>query len=158
MKPLARVLRILGAIACACACGKNANPTASVPTPVSTPSPTAAPCPQTTVLQGTVPFARKTVGFTSISTAKAGRLDVSLDWTHTENTMLIAVVDGACNAEDFDAGRCTVLLKALSPPKPAKGSVPLAAGIYSIVIKNDGNLDDRVTYSAVSSDATCPLP
>jgi hypothetical protein len=157
MKPLPRGLRILGVVAFAYACGNDASPTVSVQTPRPAPTPTVTPCAQTTVSQGTVPFARKTVGFTSISTATAGRLDVTLDWTHAENTMQVAVIEGACNPDDFDAGRCTVLVRALSPPKPAKASIQLAAGLYSLVIKNDGNVDDRVTYLAVLSDPACPL-
>src|SRR5581483_7285089 len=158
MKRLARAIGTAGLIACVYACGDDSAPTASVVTPTPAAPATATPCAQTTLLQGTVPFASKTVGFTSLSTTSAGRLDVKLDWTHPESSMTIAVVEGACNPDDFDAGRCTVLLKVSSPPKPAKGSVHVAAGEYSIAIKNDGNLDDRITYSAVLSDSACPLP
>ena len=139
-----------------CAC--ESAPTTTVITPTPVPTATAPSCPQTTLLTGAVPFASKTVGFTSLFAKAAGRLDLTLDWTHAENTMAIAVVDGACNPDYFVAGRCRVLLKVTPPPKPVKGSVAVAAGEYSLAIQNDGRLEDRITYTAILSDKTCPLP
>src|SRR5689334_7515440 len=82
------------------ACGTTGGPTTGISTPTTTPTP-APGCTQTTLLQGTVPIPPKAVIFTELKLAAPARLSASLDWTRTTSTMRLAIVDGSCNADDF---------------------------------------------------------
>jgi hypothetical protein len=116
-----------------------------------------APCAQTTVLQGTGSLAAYTADVESITTTKAGRLDVTLDWTSTSSTMLVAVAQDPCTFDQFQAGSCNLLLNSSSPPKPLKGSVQsLAAGTYVLFIGNANASAESVSLQVLSSSGSCP--
>jgi hypothetical protein len=136
------------------ACGSTGNPVVSNPTPV--PTATTAVCTQDVLAQGKAPIPAQAVLYTEFTLKSAGRVDVSIDWTRAEATMQIAILTGPC--DNFKAGNCTALLDVKSPPKPALGSVTLAAGTYNVVLVSESNFQDQISYSIVRSDASCPLP
>ena len=116
-----------------------------------------AACTQTTILQGTGSLPANTADIESLTTTKAGRLDVTLDWTSTSSTMLVAVAQDPCSFEQFQAGSCQLLLNSASPPKPLKGSISgLAAGSYVLFIGNVNSAAESVSLQVVSSSGNCP--
>jgi hypothetical protein len=116
-----------------------------------------SPCAQTTILQGNGSLPAYTADMESITTTKSGRLDVTLDWTSTSSTMLVAVAQDPCTFENFQAGTCNLLLNSSSPPKPLKGSIStLAAGRYVLFIGNVNSAAESVSLQVVSSSGSCP--
>jgi hypothetical protein len=136
------------------ACGGSGNPAISNPTPQ--PTATASSCTQDVLAQGVAPIPAQAVLYTAFTLKTAGRVDVQIDWTRAEATMRIAIVTGPC--DDIKTDNCTRLLDVESPPKPAKGSVALAAGTYNVALVSESNFRDEISYSVVRSDASCPLP
>jgi hypothetical protein len=140
-------------------CGQNDNPVGgSNPTPTAAPTATVTACQGQTLLKGSAPIPARAVLFTEFTLKASGRVDVSIDWTRTDATMRIAIVQGQCNADDFNANTCTKLLDVKAPPKPAKGSVNLVADTYSVAFQSQSNFNDTITYTVVRADAGCPVP
>jgi hypothetical protein len=120
-------------------------------------APSASSCAQTTVLEGSGSVPAYTADVESITTTTTGRLDVTLDWTSSSSTMLIAVAQEPCSFDQWKAGSCRVLLNSSSPPKPLKASVQgLAAGSYVLFIGNANAVAESVSVQVLSSTGSCP--
>jgi hypothetical protein len=137
---------LLGAIVALSACG---GPTAPSSDPSPTPSPTAV---QTVVMQASIDsLPVDYVAGQYFSTSAAGTLDVTVDWTFTEDTLYVWLAKGQCTFEQFGSDACEYLTQSLAPrPKPGVLSVPgLAAGPYTLIVGNLGPRDESVSYQVV---------
>jgi hypothetical protein len=122
--------------------------------------PTTPPAPAMTVVaQGTFRVASVTKAtdvcdilfFVPFTTSSAGRLDVTVDWSHATNDIDIFIEGGACTCTLAVAGQCTDLLDSQSATaKPETlSSSNLAAGSYTLVIGNAGASTEVGSYQVV---------
>ncbi len=126
-------------------CG-GGGPTAP-PSP-ATPIPTATPVARTVVLQGAQPFPADWHYEWWFTTAKAGTLDITVDWTYGDSTVWVRLAQGKCDEATLNAGQCQWLLQSLvSAPKPRVLTLPsAAAGQYTLYIYNGSKQPESVSY------------
>ena len=120
--------------------------------------PTPVPCTQNVVFQGSASgFPAHAADFETFTTTTTGRLDVTLDWTHSSSFMGVFVFQGPCSFTQFKAGACSYLLQMSSPPKPLKGSVAsLPAGSYGLIVVNGSDAKESISTQLVLSSSSCP--
>jgi len=149
-----------------CGGDKVVNPTAPTPTPTPTPAAVTR-----VVSQGNGPIGRKTVAPVVFTTAAAGSVGITVDWTFATNDVDIFVTRGSepCTLGTFNDRSCGFIATEESVlMKPEKLTVPnLAAGTYTLYVANFGDTDESVAYqvtltstsaSSASAATTATVP
>lgn len=148
-----KIVAVLALVMGLAACGGGGSPSA----------PSATPVPATTrTLVGSAQFqladsdsSIRTLGFPDafvqpFTTAGAGTVDVSVDWTFRTNDLDVGIFRGTCNGTQLLAGQCgtTPLVQSLSTTaKPETLSIRLDAGAYTLVIaSNVGNTQESGNF------------
>jgi hypothetical protein len=129
------------------ACGGS---TPSQPNPTPTPVPT--PPPPQVVAQGSGPLTAESIGqIPPFTTARAGALEATVDWTYATNDIDVYLVRGDCSGDQFLALQCTIAAFSESTTaKPEKIRADnAAAGTYSLFIANIGKSDERLSFQVV---------
>lgn len=142
---------VMGAVVALSACG-----TSPTEPKIASPPPPPASV-KTVVMEGSI--ASLPVDYVAgqyFSTTAAGTIDVTVDWTFTENTIYVWLAKGKCTFEQFDAGACEYATTSFaSRPKPRVLSVPgAAAGTYTLIIGNLGPRDEATSYQVVLTSAS----
>jgi hypothetical protein len=143
----ARGILALVALALLPACGSD-----SSPTPPSTTPPTTLPPPtQTVVASGSGALPVLTAGFVPFTTATAGHIDVTVDWTFATNDVDVYLVRGECTFEEFVSLLCSIVsFSESTTAKPERLSYSGAtAGVYHLVVANFGPADESVAFQVV---------
>ncbi len=128
----------------------------TTPTPVA--SSTPVPCTQTVLGQAQGSLPGQLVGIIPFTTAVAGRVDVTVDWTLADSLIGVYITQVAigCDIQQLTAQACNFLVE--SPPstvKPRKVSIPAPVGIYQLLIANFSSNDEAVTAQIVLSLGPC---
>ena len=131
------------------ACGESGSTTGSSSVVTTTPPPAPV---KTVVTEGSIDSLP--MNFASgryFSTSATGTIDLTVDWTYTEDTIYVWLAKGQCTFEQFDAGTCNFLTSSLTRgAKPRLLSVPsAAAGTYTLIIGNLGPRDEAAAYQVV---------
>jgi hypothetical protein len=93
------------------------------------------------------------------TTASAGRLDTTVDWTLPDSSIAVYLVRGECTLDQLNARTCDFVnrMEASPFPKPHVLSADnVAAGTYELIVGNAGSEDESVSAQVVLSSATCP--
>jgi hypothetical protein len=161
MTRLRRVPTYLSAVALTgslAACGGGSSPTAA-PTPTPTPTP---PPPQVVsqVTGGSLPAGF--IAWVVFTTARAGALDATVDWTFATNDLDVYLAQGSCDNNTIATTACPILgFSESTTAKPETAHVASApAGTYTIFVNNLGPGDETVSYQVVltpSATGTAPL-
>jgi hypothetical protein len=161
MTKLSRLATYPSAVALAAALaacgGSSKTPSAPPPTPPPTPPP---PIVVSSVTGGSLPAGF--VGWVAFTTASAGALDATADWTFAANDVDIYLAQGSCDNTTVFTTSCPVLAFSESPTaKPETAHVASApAGTYTIFVFNAGPGDESVSYQVVltpSATGAAPL-
>lgn len=99
-------------------------------------------CTQSTIYSESGPIEKETLQYFDFSVPEAGRLDMTLDWTHASSPVGLYVVPAkTCTLNQFNERTCNFVVRSEPPgAKPRKVSAQnLAAGNYRWMI---GNFDD----------------
>ena len=118
------------------------------------------PCTQSTVYSEPGPVEKNTLQYFDFSVPEAGRLDMTLDWTHDSSPMgLYLVPANTCTLNQFNARSCNFLVRSEPPgAKPRKVSAQnLAAGNYRWMIGNFADVKESVVLQIVLSNDCPPL-
>jgi hypothetical protein len=85
------------------------------------------------------------------TTARAGALEITVDWTYATNDVDAMIVTGDCSYDQLEADQCSILGVAVSETaKPEKMQIASApAGTYTIFIGNLGPGDESISYQVV---------
>jgi hypothetical protein len=135
------------------ACGGDGSSTPTAPSVVTAP---AAPCTQSTLLQGSGSLPSRFVGVDPISVNTSGRVDIILDWTFASSAIGVYLVQGACPLDQFNARSCNFLIRSESGAKPRKVSASnVAAGSYSVLVANAGSEAEALSIQVFLASATC---
>jgi hypothetical protein len=97
--------------------------------------------------------------FDDFSVSDSGRLDVTLDWTHTSSEIGFYLVPvNTCTADEFNARACNFLIQSEpSPTKPRTISKSnFNAGNYRWLIANFSSEKESVSLQIVLSKGDCP--
>lgn len=131
------------------ACGGDSNPTG----PGAAPRPTPAPTPVTTTLrQGTFTGLPSTwLLAVAFAPNFAGEVEAFVDWTFASNDVDLIVARGGsnpCRTSDgfIDFDICQVLATQAGPAKPERMRIQLAAGEYTLYIRNGGASEESLSY------------
>jgi hypothetical protein len=92
------------------------------------------------------------------SVPEAGRLDLTLDWTHASSLMGLYVVPAnTCTGDEFNARSCNFLVRSEPPgPKPRRVSAPIAAGNYRWLVGNYSDVQESAALQVMLSKGECP--
>jgi hypothetical protein len=117
----------------------------------TTPTTTLAPAPTTTViLQGGAGDIGPRILYVlnPFTTAGAGTLDVTVDWTFPEDNVEVYLAQGTCTIDQVNQRTCPFAgLSESATAKPERlHIVNLAAGTYSLMIGNRGPQTETVSY------------
>jgi hypothetical protein len=115
-------------------------------------------CTQSTIYSESGPIEKNTLQYFDFSVPEAGRLDMTLDWTHNSSPIgLYLVPVNTCTLNQFNARTCNFLVR--SEPqgaKPRKVSAQnLAAGNYRWMIGNFADVKESVVLTIVLSKGEC---
>ncbi len=133
------------ALGLALSCGGSDGPTT---TPTTTP-PTTLP-PPSVVLQDSQSIPAGYLYAWNFTTSRTGTMDITVDYTYAENTMLVWVARGTCTADQFQAEQCTYAATSFTGSKPRKVSVTgAAAGTFTLIVGNLGPKDDSIAFQVV---------
>lgn len=145
---LARTLACL-ALAGLSACGGRSNPTGPTPTPAPTPRPTPV---TTTVRQSTFTGLEPNFALSvTFPVDFTGDVQITVDWTFGSNNIDLIVARGGpnpCLASDgfLDFGICDVVATQATSNKPERLAAQLAAGQYTLYIRNRGSSREALSY------------
>lgn len=141
------LLATISAIALVAGCGGGSPPTAP-----STPTPTPVPTPvKSLVTQGTSSDLQANyVHWVVFTTNKTGRIDISVDWTNSSDSVRLLVATGRHTCYDgtyanFDI--CNIITSLNDDSKPKMTSLPgEPAGTYTLYIDNLGPETESVAW------------
>ena len=112
------------------------------------------PPPPVVVIQGSgYPLEAGFIGRTNFTTARAGAIDATVDWTFATNDVDVLITKGDCTFDQLDADQCTILGFAISTTaKPEKVRIDSAdAGLYTLFVENNGDKDESLSYQVMLS-------
>jgi hypothetical protein len=127
-------------------CGSDETTTPN-PVPTATPTPAPTPTPAAVVAQGgdTLPVLQ-VLNF-DFTTAQAGTVEVTVDYTYADSQVLVWLTDRQCSPQFFQQDRCDYLTKSLSGSDPrVLRATGVAAGTYSVFVANDGPRAEQLTW------------
>jgi ABC-type phosphate transport system substrate-binding protein len=142
-----RRLAAVGCVAWLAGCGGSSSPSSpSTPTPAPTPAPV-----KTLVTQGSsANLAVHHVRVVRFTTTATGRIETTVDWTLSTDTMRVVVATGndACFDGTFiDFSICNKVSDIAGASKPTRASLPgQPAGAYTLYIDNLGPNVEAVSW------------
>ncbi len=142
-------------------CGGDGGPGQCPPGQVGVPPNCMPPppvCTQSTIYSDSGPVDAGTLLFFDFPVLEAGRLDMTLDWTHASSPMgLYLVPAGTCTLNEFNARTCNFLVRSEPPgPKPRRVSAQnLAAGNYRWMVGNFSDVKESAALQIVLSKGQC---
>jgi hypothetical protein len=148
------------------ACGVDSSPTLQ-PTPTPTPAPVrSVVAAGSFTLRGPAPCGATYFRRVTIDTARAGVLEITVDWTYSTNTLWMYVAEGDCTSDQFAGSDCpgpacacrfSVVSEQVAP-KPRVLTVPTAApGMRALIVWNHGPREESCSYQAVLTSAAATL-
>jgi hypothetical protein len=89
----------------------------------------------------------------NFTTARAGAVEATVDWTFATNDVDVLVTKGDCSFDQLEASQCTILGFAVSTTaKPEKVNIASTdAGVHTIFVENTGDRDESVSFQVVLS-------
>jgi hypothetical protein len=121
------------------------------------PPPPPPPPPVTTVLEegsfSGLPPAAGVAG--EFMTNRMGDLEFIVDWTFASNDLNLILFRGQCTEDEFLADACNVAdIADSSTAKPERAGITGApAGIYTLVVFNDGTTEESFSYQVLLTTA-----
>lgn len=120
----------------------------NTPTPVPTPVPTPPPPQVVAEDSGAIPAGFAAGGYFSIT--RPGTIDATVDWTFPTSLIVVLIARGQCTEELFAADQCDFVAESFGGPKPRTVTVRgAAAGTYTIIVANLGDVDEAVAIQIV---------
>lgn len=100
------------------------------------------------VLQGSQDFPANWHYEWWFATARAGTLEITVDWTYPDSTVWVRLAQGKCDEEMLRAGGCQWLIQSLvSTPKPRVLTLPNSApGQYTLYVYSGAKQPESVSY------------
>ncbi len=128
-------------------CGDDGGTTTPTPTTPTTAPPTTLAASRT-ILEGNETIPARQLFYGDVVLDSAGRVDVTVSYTHPEDEVLIWLTDRKCSPQMFENDNCDYLTKSLegSSPRTLTAS-SVAAGTYTLVIDNEGPQDEQIHYT-----------
>jgi hypothetical protein len=121
--------------------------------------PTTGPCVVETVFSGRAQVAASTFLVQPVTTARTGRLEVTVDWVSPASIVGVVFAQAPCSAEQFRDDHCNVILNLFPPPKPLEASTFwLGPGTYDLVIGNFTAIEESVSMDVTLRSTGCPAP
>ena len=135
---------LLGALA---ACGSDSSGTTPTTVPTTTTT-TTQPAAAITIISGNELIPNRQLFIRDAVVAQKGSIEITVEYTHPENSILFWLTDRKCSRGMFEDDSCNYLTKSLGGRSPRTVTVPsVAPGTYTFFVSNDGPLDDQVKYS-----------
>jgi hypothetical protein len=156
-EPMRSIPRAVGRIAFAAltlalpSCGGGGGSSPSAPS-------TTPPAQSVVIIQGSSNLGPAISGHTDFfgtadfTTPRAGRLEVTVDWTFASDDIDIAVLNGSCSPNQLLNSQCgsTVAESTSSTAKPERLSISnLPAGSYSLLVSNTSRNAEGVSFQVV---------
>jgi hypothetical protein len=127
----------------ACSDKSSTTPTTLPPTTTTTTQPPAG----VTLIQGSELIPKKQLFIRDVVVGQQGTIDITVEYTHADNSILFWLTDRKCSRQMFDNDACDYLAKSTSGASPRKATASsVAAGTYTFFVSNDGPQDDQVKY------------
>ena len=120
-------------------------------TPTPTPTPVPTPPPPMVVVEAGGPLEFDELAAVPFTLSRTGTLEVTVDWTSPDNSILVIIVRGTCSFDQLLANQCTIAAASEgTSPKPRRHSLGgQAAGPYVLFIGNVGPGDESVSFQVV---------
>ena len=132
----------------ACSSDTSTPTTPSTPTTTTTTQPAAA-----LVVQGGTFIPARQVFFVDVTTTKAGRVDVTIDYP-AGNSVPMWLTDRPCSFQMFDRDACEFLVKSVEGTnQKTMFAANVPAGTYTLFVANDGPADASIAYTVTLSPA-----
>lgn len=137
----------IGSVALLAGCGGSSSPSSpSTPTPVPTPAPV-----KTLVTQGSSSnLAANHVHIVRFTTTSTGRIDSTVDWTLSSDSMRVVIATGSNTCFDgtfINFSICNKVSDIAGASKPTQTSLPgQPAGPYTLYIDNLGPNTEAVSW------------
>ncbi len=142
-----RSLAAFGLLLALAACGSDnpSTPPSTVPPTTTTTQPAAA-----VLVQDTAQVPKGQFYTVDVTTTRAGRIDVTVDWQFSNSAIDVFLSNSRCSRTDYENDACTFLTKSLSfedhsKPRTLTAS-GVAAGTYTLVIENGGPNEETLPY------------
>jgi hypothetical protein len=128
------------------ACGDDSSTTPNT-VPTTTTTTTTQPPAAITLIRGNELILKKQLFIRDVIVGQQGTIDITVEYTKPENSILFWLTDRKCSRQMFDNDACNYLTKSLGGVSPRKATVSsVAPGTYTFFVSNDGPQDDQVTY------------
>jgi hypothetical protein len=142
----ASILACAGALAILAACGSDSTPTSPTGSVSSTTTTTTQPA-AALVVQGSTLIPARQVFFVDVTTTKAGRIDVTIDYP-AGNSVPMWLTDRPCSFQMFDRDACEFLVKSVEGTnQKTMSAASVQPGTYTLFVANDGPADGSVSYT-----------
>jgi hypothetical protein len=138
-------LAAVGLVALAACSDKSSTTPTTLPTTTTT---TTQPPAGVPLIHGSELIPKKELFIRDVVVGQQGTIDITVEYTHPENSILFWLTDRKCSRQMFDNDACNYLTKSTSGQSPRKARASsVAPGTYTFFVANDGPLDDQVKYS-----------
>jgi hypothetical protein len=140
--PLAAVVALGSLVACG-----DDNPATPPTTPTTTTTTTTQPAAQV-IISGAEFIPARQVFLKDLTTTKAGRIDVTIDYSPNTNSVPMWLTDRQCSFQMFDRDVCDFLVKSVEGTgQKTMFAANVPPGTYTLFVANDGPADANLTYS-----------